>query len=166
MAKGEFLARGVVVCIGTGKFTGKQRQGCFLTEYDEGADTYVGVVFPRSEFFQQMFQHQGKGEFTEFGAPMNVGVVQRIEGLRRYPYAERPDYAFQFVLPDEDTTPLREIMQRNADAAQSGVPTGQEPTHEVIQDSETGEQSFDPADTNKDGVVDKAERKAAKKKDQ
>jgi len=142
MAKGEFLTDAVVVCIGVGHFTGKQRQVALLTECEEGGaddgseDTYVGIVHLESDFFQEYFEHVGKGQFKNLGQKATGCVPLRIEGLRRYPYAARPDYAFQFVLKGEDTAPLRAIMQRNADAAQSGVPTGQEPVHEVVEDDQ------------------------------
>jgi len=164
MAKGEFLGQGVVTLVGTGEFTGKQRQVALLTE-DTGDGSYVGVVFLESHFFQEYFKGEGKGQFSSLGKTATGAVPVRVAGLRRYPYTERPNYWPQFVLPGEDTEPLRAIMQASADAYQSGTPIGQEPVHEVIQDPETGEQSFDPADTNKDGIVDKAERKAAKKKE-
>lgn len=157
MPNGEFLGQGVVTLVGTRKFTGKQRQAVFLTEYDEDDDSYVGVAFLQSTFFQNYLKSEGKGEFTELASPISTGAVAvRISGLRRYPYAKQPNYSFQFVLPSEDIAPLRAIAQGNADAAQAGVSGGAEP---VVEEFGT----FDPADTNKDGVIDKKERKQHKR---
>jgi hypothetical protein len=160
---GEFLGKGVITLVGTRKFTGKQRQAVFLSEYDEDDDSYTGVAFLQSTFFQQYLQAEGKGNFSPLESPIATGAVAvRVSGLRRYPYAKQPDYAFQFVLPREAIDPLREIMQKNADAFQSGVPIGQGPLHEVVLD-DAGEQVFDSRDTNKDGIVDKSERRPAKR---
>ena len=145
MSKGEFLGRGVVAVVGVGVFTGHQLQGLFLAEYDEGTDSYTGISFPQNEEFTQFLKSTGKGGFGP-GSVVNAGVAIRIPGLRRYPYEERPDYAFQFVLPGEDSAFLRDIMEANA-AKFSGT------SQEVV------EEATDPADLNNDGVVTKAERK-------
>lgn len=119
---GEYLGRGVVAYVGTHEFTGHQLQGLFLVEYDQGTDSYTGVSFPQNEKFTQFFASLGKGTFGA-ETPVNVGVCLRIQGLRRYPYAERPDYAFQFVLPGEDPAPLLAIMTQNAAAPPAEVVT-------------------------------------------
>lgn len=107
----EYLARGVIALVGNREFTGHQLQGVFLVEYDQSNDTYVGVHFPHNEQFIGFVKAVGKGQFAA-GSTSNVTVGLRVKGLRRYPYAERPDYPFQFVLPGEDVTPLREIAKR------------------------------------------------------
>jgi hypothetical protein len=110
---GEYLGTGVVASIGVGSFTGHQLQGLFLVEYDQTTDSYTGVSFPQNQEFTQFFHNLGKGQFAP-GKPINVGVAVRISGLKKYP-ADRPDYAFQFVLPGEDPSPLRAIMAANAE---------------------------------------------------
>lgn len=120
--KGEFLGKGAIVSIGVGKFTGKQRQAAFLTEYDEDDDSYVGVIFPHNEKFTQFFHSLGKGAF-EAETPINVGVVERYTGLRHYPYVARPDYAFQFVTEYEDAELLTNIATANYEATKQEVVT-------------------------------------------
>lgn len=151
---GEYLAETVIVSVGTGPFTGKQLQAAFLTEYDESSDTYVGVIFPHSEEFTQLLHATGKGTFTT-DTPLNLGVVVRIPGLRRYPYRERPNADFQFVLKGEDPAPLRAIMAANAEGKYTTAPVEQ--VEQVEQAQQQG--NYDPADLNKDGTVTKKERK-------
>lgn len=109
----EYLGCGVVAYIGVGVFTGHQKQGLLLVEYDESSDSYTGVCFPHNEEFTQYLANAGKGTFAP-GHMVNVGAAVRIPGLRRYPYTARPDYAFQFVLPGEDAAPLLAIATANA----------------------------------------------------
>jgi len=156
--KGEFLGQGVVTLVGTGEFTGKQRQVALLTE-DEGDGSYVGVVFLESHFFQEYFKGEGKGTFSSLGKKATGAVPVRVSGLRRYPYTERPNHWPQFVLPGEDTEPLRAIMQASADAYESGTPIGQEPIHEVIEDEQGRPQEFHPADKDHDGRVSPKEQR-------
>ena len=74
--------------------------------------------------------------------PGNVNGIEfrPVRGLREYPYTERPSYAFQFVYPGDDESVLLSIGQTNADNA-----------------------TQDPRDTDGDGQVSKAERKAYNK---
>lgn len=138
----EFLGMNVIVCVGVGFYTGKQKRAAVLEEYDESNDTYVGVTHFQDDEFAQTLKHLGKGAFAP-GRIANVAVAVRIPGLRRYPYAVEPNYAFQFVLPGEDATPLREIMQRNADAFTSGKPIGQESGEEEPLWKKLGFKSYD-----------------------
>ena len=106
------LGKGAIIVVGNQQFTGHQEQGVFLHEYDKDDDSYTGVIFPHNEFFTQFLVNQGKGLFGP-GPTVNAGVALRVPGLRQYPYAARPDYAFQFVLTDEDPAPLHKIMADN-----------------------------------------------------
>lgn len=110
--KGEYLGMSVIISVGNQVFTGPQKQGALLVNYDESNDTYTGVIFPKNDKFTQFFENLGKGEFAA-GTPINVGVVLRIPGLRRYPYVERPNYPFQFVLAGEDHSVLTNIAAAN-----------------------------------------------------
>lgn len=119
MAKGEFLGVNAIALIGTGQYTGRQLRALVLEEYDESSDSYVGVTHFQDDQFTKTFQHVGKGVFAE-GRTANVAVAVRVPGLKRYPDAERPDYAFQFVLAGESADPLREIAAKNAANTEQG----------------------------------------------
>ena len=106
------VGKGAIIVVGNQQFTGHQEQGVFLQEYDKDNDSYTGVIFPHNEFFTQFLVNQGKGLFGP-GPTVNAGVALRVPGLRQYPYAARPQYAFQFVLADEDPAPLHQIMASN-----------------------------------------------------
>ena len=115
------LGKGAIIVVGNAQFTGHQEQGVFLQEYDAGTDSYTGVIFPHNEFFTQFLVSQGKGAFAP-GEVVNSGVALRVPGLRQYPYAARPQYAFQFVLAGEDPAPLHKIMADNFAAHQAARP--------------------------------------------
>jgi hypothetical protein len=69
-----------------------------LTEYSPENDTYWGLAT----------------RCRSMDTKDKVPVQTAVPGLRPYPFQERPDYAFQFVEVDADTTPLFEIAKRNA----------------------------------------------------
>lgn len=84
------LGRGVRVNIA-------RMQTVILSNYDLVTDTYWGKIINAN---------RGEGP-----APFQDG--EYVPGLRRYPYAARPDYAFQFVLPGEDESVLVNIAHGN-----------------------------------------------------
>lgn len=118
MSKGEFLGEGVVAYVGLQQFTGHELQGLFVAEYDVADDSYTLISFPQNPKFTQFFENLGKGQFAA-DEPINVGVVLRFSGFRRYPYTVQPNYQFQFVLPGEDTAPLLKLI---TDFAESTKP--------------------------------------------
>jgi hypothetical protein len=149
----EFLGQIGIAMIGVGQYTGHQLRALVLEEYDVSNDTYVGVTHFEDDQFTKTFQHVGKGVFAE-GRTANVAVAVRIPGLRRYPYAERPDYSFQFVLAGESVEPLREIAARNA----KNIEQGGDVVIEEVQD----EQAVDTRPTwQKKGFASKADWKSA-----
>lgn len=153
MPKGEFLGVNAIALIGVGQYTGHQLRALFLEEYDVESDTYVGVTHFEDDQFTKTFQHVGKGVFTE-GRTANVAVAVRVPGLRRYPYAERPDYSFQFVLAGESADPLREIAAKNAQNHEQGG--------DVVIEERQDEQAVDNRPPwQKKGFTSKAEWKAA-----
>jgi hypothetical protein len=144
------VGTGVIAFLGTHEFEGGQVQGVFLTEYDQTTDSYVGVCFPHNPYFLQLLKAAGKGLFIE-GAKVNVSLGVRVQGLRRYPYSLRPDYAFQFVLPGESPLPLIEIARGNVPHPATEPPSG----GEVITDTNIRVQ----ADTDQSGKVSGEEAK-------
>lgn len=76
----------------------------FLTDYDIESDTYYGLLV-------RCRSMEAKEPMPHFEA---------VTGLRPYPYEVRPDYAFQFVVPGVDESPLINIAGRNAWNAQHG----------------------------------------------
>lgn len=112
----------------------------FLTDYDVSNDTYFGEA------------HRNRKMGDE-----KTPVVTSVTGLRPYPYADRPDVAFQFVECGENEQPLLDIAEGNAAHHRPVIDAGKQDRIEQITD---GEPTFDPADTNKDGTVSKAEKKA------
>lgn len=154
---GEYLGCGVVAYVGVGVFTGHQKQGLFLVEYDESSDSYTGVSFPQNEEFTQFLKNTGKGTFAP-GSIVNAGVAIRIPGLRRYP-CDRPDYAFQFVLSGENSDPLLEIMTKNAQGTAEQVieEPGQGEAPPISQGNEAQD---DRPQWQKEGFSSKAEWKA------
>jgi len=69
-----------------------------LTDYDLSDATYDGLLIRnRSMNSTDVVPH-----------------FEAVHGLRPYPYAARPNYAFQFVLPGEDESVLINIAQANA----------------------------------------------------
>jgi hypothetical protein len=161
MAKGEYLGTGVVASVGVGTFTGRQLQGLFLVEYDESSDSYTGISFPQNTEFSQFFHNLGKGQFGA-DRPINVGVAVRISGLRKYPCTDRPDYAFQFVLPGEDPAPLRAIMAANAEGHYTTAPVEQVVEEAVPAEPQQQQQQSDSRPTwMQMGFNSKAEWRAA-----
>lgn len=67
-------------------------QTIFLTEYEAGG-TYWGMAVRNNPA-------EGNEKMPKFTP---------VSGLRPYPYAERPDYRFQFVSPGEDESVLINI---------------------------------------------------------
>jgi hypothetical protein len=115
----------------------------FLIDYDESSDSYNGIAF-------------------SVGKSIDVSDPQPIErtfrGARKYPYAERPNYAFQFVFPGEDEQPLLNIAQGNINPEHGEGSGGNVPVEGI--DTSTGKEEFDPTkDYNQDGVVDKRDKK-------
>lgn len=96
-----------------------------LKHYDESSDSYSGnVQFDGTIKVKVIGGTLGEGApgkdgnlpgIPGFGLKEAViSPVFHVKGLRPYPYAERPDYAFQFVLPGQSLEPLLEIARRNA----------------------------------------------------
>lgn len=127
--KGEYLGMSVIVSVGNQQFTGPQKQGALLVNYDESNDTYTGVIFPQNEKFSQFFSNLGKGQFGA-ETPIHVGVVLRIPGLRRYPYSDRT-YPFQFVLAGEDHSVLTALATATyAEHQQAHIP----PVEQILEE--------------------------------
>jgi len=80
----------------------------FLTEYDESNQTYSGIGIRN----------------VSMNAGDTLPHFESVQGLRRYPYAERPDYAFQFVTPGEDEAPIINIAQKNSVRPRGGEQAG------------------------------------------
>lgn len=57
-----------------------------------------------------------------FDAKDFVPDFEAVHGLRRYPTLDRPNYAFQFVLPGEDEAPLVNIANRYLQAHAQTAP--------------------------------------------
>lgn len=110
----------------------------FLTDYDSSSDSYWG----------EAHRNFAMGDKA-------LPVVISIRGLRPYPYIQRPDYAFQFVLPGENEQPLLDIAAKNAHPLTNANP----PTVSHDAPEQPSSEGFDPADTNRDGVVTKKEQK-------
>lgn len=117
-----------------------------LTDWEEADQTYYGS----SETNRSLDND------------VELPQVKSLTGLRPYPYAARPDYAFQFVAPGEDESVLLAIGQGNATPP---VP----PVEVVVDDADTAdlpeqtEETFADADLNRDGTVTKQERKQWKR---
>ena len=102
MKKGHsLLGRGVRACLG-------RMQTVVLSNYDLVTDTYWGGV-------ENANPAEGDEAFQD---------GQKVSGLRRYPYAARPDYAFQFVLPGEDESVLVNIAKDNQTFRHGGTSDG------------------------------------------
>jgi hypothetical protein len=112
-----------------------------LTEHQADNDTYHGVAF------------RARSTDTRDIVPN----IQAVHGLRPYPYADRPDYAWQFVEAGQDEQPLLDIASGNAAHHQETIDAGKQ---DRIDQVNAPEQVFDPRDTDKDGTVSKAEKKA------
>lgn len=141
---------------------GGRIQVAILIHYDESSDSYDGAaLFPGN-----LRLRAAEGSAFQSGIVDTVPVLP-VHGLRRYPYAERPDYARQFVFPGEDIQPLLDIAQRNADTtrpaavADQPVESSEANAPDVLDTQPLAEpaQEFDPADRNKDGTVSNKERK-------
>ena len=116
----------------------------FLTDHDESSDSYNGVAW-------------SAGKSIDVSDPQPI--QRTFRGARQYPYTARPDYAFQFVFPGDDESPLLALGQANADTQPEGEPSGGNPPIQHPEDSTTKEE-FDPTkDYNQDGVVNKKDEK-------
>lgn len=83
----------------------------------------------------------------QFGwSEATIQPVFFMKGLRPYPYAERPNADFQFVLLGQDVTPLSQIGTTNASNV-GGESSGGNPPVETVQEQKQEAQSpIHPAD--------------------
>lgn len=72
---------------------GGRMQTILLTDYDQSSDSYWG---------EAVRCNPGEGD-------EKVPIHTAVSGLRPYPYADRPDYSFQFVEPGADESVLINI---------------------------------------------------------
>ena len=115
----------------------------FLTDYEPSSDSYYGEA------------HTNRS--IDVGDADKAPLVRKVTGARPYPTLDRPDYSFQFVELGEDEQPLLDIAIGN-------LPSNRAPEAQPAPPIETpGGNVFDPADTNKDGIVTKEEAKALKR---
>lgn len=70
----------------------------FLTDFDIESQSYHGLLVRN----------------RSMDVADKVPHFEAVHGLRPYPYAERPDYAFQFITPGQDESILINIAQANA----------------------------------------------------
>lgn len=78
-------------------FIAGRMQTVFLTDFDPNDETFHG-------FAARSFDAQGQ----------QLPILTPVHGLRPYPYNERPDYSFQFVICGEDESVLLDIANRNS----------------------------------------------------
>lgn len=118
---------------------GGHMQTIFLTDYHIDNDTYDGEA------------HRNRKTGDE-----QTPVVTSVTGLRPYPYAERPDYSFQFVECGEDEQPLLDIADKNAEGHRDVIDAGKDDRIRQVTDDEP---TLNPADTDEDGRISKKEMK-------
>lgn len=87
----------------------------YLDQYAASNDTYTAIYFTEDKSIIKTFLNAGKGALGA-GPDVVVSLPMKLKGLRKYPYAARPNYEFQFVFPGEDEQPLIDIAQANADS--------------------------------------------------
>lgn len=84
-----------------------------IDNYDSSNDTYIGICFTEEKSIIKTFLNAGKGALGA-GPDVVISLPLKVKGLRRYPFAARPNADFQYVLPGEDEQPLIDIATANS----------------------------------------------------